>query len=541
MPLTSASSAQSIVADHGPRRVSQQPGPPPSPTNVRPIMLPHPADSPTEGPSTSGVSLPSLTRQFSRTPPTPSSDRRPANTLPVQSILNPPNDSIDQRFEQRNRRLSGSQINSPSPVPFNVAHSLPPPSRPNSVDSTQGEEFRRFANPVKPTGRHMPSPRSPKAIRTTSITLKPPTGTMDAHQMPFLSPSSAPRSFIETSSTQPSISAPPAVVGYFPPTAPTPPPGAPRVEFRRASASFPQSGNASPIHGFSPYQRPSSIASGSQYEPSDSSQPGSFMNVASSTQSQDMDNSGSNMEPDQHMIPMAPSGQSSYQLMTIKSQRGHDIQIPVDVQAASRVADEKRKRNAGASARFRARRKEKEREANTTIQNLQQQLREASEDVEYYRRERDFFREQVLRQHPGADRMYTRAPSPRHGRPPIPANPQTARAGSSGDSYSGYSEAGDPREPERNVRRRTSSYHPPPGSVGTALNGSGPAQQGFPGTAFPAINPPPPPQSQGHPIHPYDRREQRQLPEMAQPPPQLRDPFAANRNWAPNSGPENRR
>ncbi|KAK5013483.1 hypothetical protein LTR60_003846, partial [Cryomyces antarcticus] len=76
--------------------------------------------------------------------------------------------------------------------------------------------------------------------------------------------------------------------------------------------------------------------------------------------------------------------------MTFERPSG-DITIPVDVQAASRVSDEKRKRNAGASARFRQRRKEKEREATTTISKLEQQLREATEDAEFYKRERDYF------------------------------------------------------------------------------------------------------------------------------------------------------
>lgn len=65
------------------------------------------------------------------------------------------------------------------------------------------------------------------------------------------------------------------------------------------------------------------------------------------------------------------------------------MQIPVEVQAASKVADEKRKRNAGASARFRARRKEKEREASMSISRLEQQVRDAIDRADFYRTERD--------------------------------------------------------------------------------------------------------------------------------------------------------
>ncbi|KAH7073530.1 heterokaryon incompatibility protein-domain-containing protein [Paraphoma chrysanthemicola] len=86
---------------------------------------------------------------------------------------------------------------------------------------------------------------------------------------------------------------------------------------------------------------------------------------------------------------MQPTSQSSIQIMTIKSQQGHDVQIPIDVAAASKIADEKRRRNAGASARFRARRQEKERQASTLIANLEQEIRDLREDVEFYRGQRD--------------------------------------------------------------------------------------------------------------------------------------------------------
>ena len=88
-------------------------------------------------------------------------------------------------------------------------------------------------------------------------------------------------------------------------------------------------------------------------------------------------------------IPISSSGgQNVYQMMTLETTSG-TVQVPVDVQAASRVADEKRRRNAGASARFRQRRKEKEKEAGSTISRLEQQVKELGEDADFYRRERD--------------------------------------------------------------------------------------------------------------------------------------------------------
>lgn len=67
--------------------------------------------------------------------------------------------------------------------------------------------------------------------------------------------------------------------------------------------------------------------------------------------------------------------------------------IPVDVQAASKMADEKRKQNADASARSRQRRKKKEREASQTFSRLQ----EIAEERDFYRGERDFLRDFIAR------------------------------------------------------------------------------------------------------------------------------------------------
>lgn len=64
-------------------------------------------------------------------------------------------------------------------------------------------------------------------------------------------------------------------------------------------------------------------------------------------------------------------GSSGYQMITINTEDG-PVQVPVDVKAASNVADEKRKRNASASARFRQRRHEREREASQRISELEQ-------------------------------------------------------------------------------------------------------------------------------------------------------------------------
>jgi hypothetical protein len=426
--------------------------------------------------------LPPL-RQLSSTPPTPS-DRRHGN--PLHSILNPQAELFEQ---QRGRRRSASQMESPSPIDTQHSQSLPSISRPPSVDSTQEEQQppRPFPPPPgRPSARHLLSPKSPRLHRTQSLnTLNPPTGTIDAHQSPFLTANTRPSDL-----TMPHQSLPTPPAGgrhsYFPTaptTAPPPPQNMVRTEVRRPSIGFPQSGSASPIAQYSPYSQPASVAS-SQFENSSAS--GHYGMRHSNPHMHDSRLSVGPVESERNMIAMAPSGQSSIQLMTIKSQQGHNVQIPVDVQAASKVADEKRRRNAGASARFRARRKEKEREASMSISRLEQQLRDAIEDAEFYRGERDYFKAIVFQQ-PRPERHYARPPSPRLRRPSVaPSHAASSIRGGSEDSYADYEE--EIREEERNVRRRTNNYHPVPGPSPTEMSVPSQGSQAY-SSAFPPITP----------------------------------------------------
>jgi len=56
------------------------------------------------------------------------------------------------------------------------------------------------------------------------------------------------------------------------------------------------------------------------------------------------------------VLTSSTAAQSQYQMMLLETEQG-PIQIPIDVQAASKVADQKRVRNANASYCFRQRRK----------------------------------------------------------------------------------------------------------------------------------------------------------------------------------------
>jgi len=93
----------------------------------------------------------------------------------------------------------------------------------------------------------------------------------------------------------------------------------------------------------------------------------------------------------------------------------------VDVHKASRLADEKRARNAEASARFRQRRKQKEKEANSNIEKLQQQTRDLERKIKEVEQERDFYRAERDR---FRDVVY-RTPNMRHLVMQAPPSPQS--------------------------------------------------------------------------------------------------------------------
>jgi len=137
------------------------------------------------------------------------------------------------------------------------------------------------------------------------------------------------------------------------------------------------------------------------------------------------------------------SGQSQYQMMILETEQG-PIQVPLDVQAASKVADAKRKRNATTSHRFRQRRKEKEQETSNHISKLEAQVREMTEEKVYYQLERDFLQDVVLSNHiPIPPRPRT----PRRRRHALLSGPKTP------DETSAQTEG-------RNTRRRTGAYLP---------------------------------------------------------------------------------
>lgn len=392
-----------------------------------------------EPPPQVGIQLPPLPQATNVT----SGSFPPPRSVGLPSILNP---STEQE-QPRGQRRKADQLDSP---PSSIA-SLPPlntgaqPGRPGDFSNTPSKPYD-YA-PQASQNRPTLTPRSPTFQRPQSYQLfPPPTGTISALKSPF-----------PTSPRTRNYTADPGAQNF-----PTPP-AVPRQmhEYSGAQAEHAMASRRTSVGGSRLNRAPSSSASPSTSY-SSFSQAGGF---------------------DERQRPMgipisSASGQNVYQMMTLETTSG-TVQLPVDVQAASKVADEKRKRNAGASARFRQRRKEKERESSTTISKLEQRLKYAVDDADFYKRERDYLAG-VLLHVPGGDRHFPRPQSPRHRRSSTVATTMSA-SGSAG--YLSGPEHFVPRSPEhdRNVRRRTSvhSLPPPPAPI------SGPpSTPGFTGQAY---------------------------------------------------------
>jgi hypothetical protein len=273
------------------------------------------------------------------------SECRPGNMS--QFILGPQINLTEQGWDRSRRAF---QMVTLSPIRMAESQSLPSIIRLPSVDSVQNEH-------------PLPCPFLP-------------------HRSFFLPASTRHSNPI---SLDKSLHTPPATGPHsYPPLTPAlsqiPPQAMANAEIRRTSLSFPKSGSTSPIA-----QYPS---------PDQYGAPSTPMIRHPSVQ---MRTSPYHMISERNMVAVPPPDQSGIRLMTIKSQQGRNIQIPVDVQAASKVANEKRRRNAGASARFRVRRKEKGREASMVNSRLKQKLRDTKHDAGFNRVERARYRGISLR------------------------------------------------------------------------------------------------------------------------------------------------
>ena len=403
------------------------------------------------------------------TPP----DQRSSRPIGVQNLLNPT--GSDSSNSQQRQGNAGHFVSPPTPSSMGPTSRGATPSLPTTSGHGRSPVEGTLPNITPPvisafpaTGRAI-TPRSPSAWPQNTITTGVPSGTIDARQSPFLVARDQTTS--SNATALPSLSganiATPIQPRPFAPSIP-PQPTSPRRRgsgqdhsyqpwhnYARPSGFNPESQGAtaisqrsdSPEAQYSSYSH--ATAPASMPPTASTGQPQSFFSNPFSTSRSASTMSQSAMGGGAKAFDMPPSSttaQSQYRMMTLETEQG-PIQVPVDVQAASKVADEKRKRNATASHRFRQRRKEKERETSDNIAKLEAQIREMAEEKEHYQKERDYFQEVTMRHR-----------IPIAPRPPSPRRRRHASLG--GPVVSQYQESESNGRSGRQTRRRTSAYAP---------------------------------------------------------------------------------
>lgn len=449
----------------------------------------------------------------SQTPP--NSDPRPSSRpIGVQNLLNPTASDSSSAADSQSRRRNADHFDMPSALFATGARLLPassfvPSAGHVALPSLTPPMMNSYPIPSDPASRRTLTPRSP----ANHVTLNnAPQGTIDARKSPFgasrelnkiLGPEL--KSTTETSLGPPLLYTGPA--GRSPPDRRT---SIGSLQLHSSAERRASIGATSQVHTSQSDSPTTSYSSYSQFSRTppvsnnQSSSAGYFPTFSTATSSSTITQAG--YDAKESFSPVTSSmGQNSYQ-MTLDTDQG-PIQVPVDVQAASKVADEKRKRNATASHRFRQRRKEKERETSQNIAKLEHQLRDLVEEREYYRMERDYFRS-LAKNGPGQAPIAPRPTSPRLVRQQQQQQQQQQQHGQLGGAgnppnnpYVNPNSAGWPQPSAggedqrgnsngRNTRRRTSSYVPAQGLVPTSSTASSP---NINHPNMPNKNPPPPP------------------------------------------------
>ena len=392
----------------------------------------------------------------------------PFKTIGMQNILNP--SGRDKTSNPHNFETTDVPSSSSANTPHTSATSLSQSPSNHSLPSITPPISVAYPSLVYPGPRRILTPRAPSLFSASNITRNNPSATIDAKRSPFVSSSDRRTVSGPGGTALPDVPSGP-VSGYhyngFPQQPLRSPPVAKPGAFgvhpgsageRRMSGSVPQPQSArsdSPTTSYSSYSRfsqtppvpPVNVPSG---------QPTSYFTSYNA--------SGPN-PTFQLKDPYGPSsggsGPGAYPSMAMDTEQG-TIPVPVDILAASKVADEKRRRNATASHRFRQRRKEKERETSQNIAKLEHQIRDIAEERDFYRMERDYFRS-IACSGSNANQIGPRPPSPRQvrlaqrGKPSVRASTQ----------WQGHEESSGQG---RNTRRRTSNFTPTTAVVPQNIN-----------------------------------------------------------------------
>lgn len=413
-----------------------------------------------------------------RQPPQSSSasDQRSSRPIGVQNLLNPTSNGTSA--DNQNRRRNGEHQDPPQgATSVTAATRAATPSLPTPAMNKRSPASVSLPSITPPSINTYPQNlgRSPSLYAPSPVTVNGPSGTMDAKQSPFVLPrdhnisgsTGGPGAFgLPDMNRVPSMPGDSYGSGLLSSRSPS---GGRRnsqdsARYDRMQTLLGRTGSVG-TGGHPPASQSDSPSTQySSYSQMSRQTPPAQPNVPPGQPQSFFTNPFNAGGPASTMAQMAfdvpassgGTGGSSYQMMTLDTENG-PIQVPVDVQAASKVADEKRKRNATASHRFRQRRKEKERETSSNIARLEQQIREMEEEKDFYRGERDYFRNLASRI-PGQSHLL-----------PRPASPRQRRHASMGGTvaFGNNIQFQDPesgsRSSARNTKRRTSSYVPPSG------------------------------------------------------------------------------
>ncbi|KAM3080722.1 hypothetical protein ACMFMG_005655 [Clarireedia jacksonii] len=317
----------------------------------------------------------------------------PSRDLGVHSILNPPE---GESASASSRPFSGGPTDSPLSTTRQISHFGASPSTTAAHPFSSRQSLPVSTSPsenINPNfarnpHRRMLTPRSPRPV---SIGRAPVSGTINAQDSPFLPPR---RPYMGETSHTP--------VSETPPMPTPPPPGQAQAQHY----GFPSSGpNTAERRSENPHKQAAGVTQHSTSPSMSTSSQNPSSSQTSPASGYPYYQGGQNPPTSGSYFPGSSFG------TPVQQGGGSQLQGPP---AASE----------GASARFRQRRKEKEKEASSNIEKLQQQnrdlerrLRETEGDRDFYRSERNRFRDVLLR-NPGMREAAMHAPpSPRTMRP----------------------------------------------------------------------------------------------------------------------------
>ncbi|KFY16263.1 hypothetical protein V492_01475 [Pseudogymnoascus sp. VKM F-4246] len=327
------------------------------------------------------------------TPMTPGNSRAPAGAprgVGVHTMLNPTESGTDRGYSALGSNAQAALVDRSQPqqttgtdIPTLTSHSNHPPNSPGLLPTNAVFGGRR---------RRGLAPNVHRSVSLGSAAM--------GSQRPFGQPPPEremgwPHVIVPGSGASSEIPPVPAIPAHIRSPINLPPPVSGPPLNRRASvavmggptARLPNSQSASPNSPFSYSNHPSPAPTTHMSQPptgqpfvAGSTLMGPFAEGASSQ--------GSQQEQGQHMghlperIPLQEGPSGGHLFLATESGQ---IMVPVDLEAGSIEAGNKRKRNADASARFRERNREKKLQESKEINDLEQKVQEKDRLADYYK------------------------------------------------------------------------------------------------------------------------------------------------------------